>query len=222
MNSSSRTRAAKRVRLAGPDVAEAFGEDCFSCGWQDCRGGVLCRSAGVSAVSAEVSALIGPPPVPTGLTAKAGNQQVSPANAEARRREIFQPYHDRISAELDDRIALGRPTILVAVHSFTPVFHGESRPWHVGVLYNRDARMARILLELFRSESGIVVGDNQPYAVSDESDYTIPIHGERRSIPHVELEIRQDLLAEESGQAAWAGLLARALVTAEGIIVQPR
>ncbi len=151
-----------------------------------------------------------------------GNQQVSPANAEARRREIFQPYHDRISAELDDRIALGRPMILVAVHSFTPVFHGESRPWHVGVLYNRDARMARILLELFRSESGIVVGDNQPYAVSDESDYTIPIHGERRSIPHVELEIRQDLLAEESGQTAWADRLARALVTAEGIIMRPR
>jgi predicted N-formylglutamate amidohydrolase len=151
-----------------------------------------------------------------------GNQQVSPANAEARRREIFQPYHDRISAELNDRIALGRPTILVAVHSFTTVFHGESRPWHVDVLYNRDARMARILLELFRSESGIVVGDNQPYAVSDESDYTIPIRGERRSIPHVELEIRQDLLAEESGQAAWADLLARALVKAEGIIMQPR
>jgi predicted N-formylglutamate amidohydrolase len=115
-------------------------------------------------------------------------------------------------------MALGRPTILVAVHSFTPVFHGESRPWHVGVLYNRDARLARVLLELFRAESGIVVGDNQPYAVSDEGDYTIPIHGERRSIPHVELEIRQDLLADEPGQVAWADRLARALIKAEGLI----
>jgi predicted N-formylglutamate amidohydrolase len=151
-----------------------------------------------------------------------GNAHVSPADAEARRREIFQPYHDRIAAELDARMALGRPTILVAVHSFTPVFHGESRPWHVGVLYNRDARLARVLLELFRAESGIVVGDNQPYAVSDESDYTIPIHGERRSIAHVELEIRQDLLGDESGQAVWANRLARALVEAEGLINRPR
>jgi predicted N-formylglutamate amidohydrolase len=147
-----------------------------------------------------------------------GNQHVGPADADARRREIFQPYHDRIGAELDARKALGRQTILLAVHSFTPVFHGESRPWHVGVLYNRDDRLARILLELFRGESGIVVGDNQPYAVSDEGDYTIPVHGERRSIPHVELEIRQDLLADESGQTAWANRLARALVQAESLI----
>jgi predicted N-formylglutamate amidohydrolase len=142
-----------------------------------------------------------------------GNEHVRPADAEARRREIFQPYHDRIGAELDARMVVGRPTILI---------HGESRPWHVGVLYNRDARLAGILLELFRSESGIAVGDNQPYAVSDEGDYTIPIHGERRSIPHVELEIRQDLLADESGQAAWADRLARALIKAEGLINQPR
>jgi predicted N-formylglutamate amidohydrolase len=147
-----------------------------------------------------------------------GNEHVSPADAEARQREIFQPYHDRIDAELDARTALGRPTILVAVHSFTPVFHGESRPWHVGILYNRDARLARILLELFRSESGIVVGDNQPYALSDEGDYTIPIHGERRSIPHVELEIRQDLLADAPGQVAWTDRLARALIKAEKLI----
>src|ERR1700728_2977485 len=68
-----------------------------------------------------------------------GNQHVSAAEAEARQRQIFQPYHDRIVAELDARDASGRPTILVAVHSFTPEFKGEKRPWHVGVLYNRDA-----------------------------------------------------------------------------------
>jgi len=147
-----------------------------------------------------------------------GNQHVGPAEAEARRRQIFQPYHDRIGAELDARKALGRPTILVAVHSFTPAFKGESRPWHVGVLYHRDARLARILLGLFRGESGIVVGDNQPYSVSDETDYAVPIHGERRSIPHVEIEIRQDLLADESGQAAWAQRLARAFGRAEDLL----
>jgi len=144
-----------------------------------------------------------------------GNQHVSAINADARRRAIFQPYHDRIVAELDARKIQGRPTMLVAVHSFTPEFRGERRPWHVGVLYNRDARLARILLDLFRDESAVVVGDNQPYSVSDESDYAIPIYGERRSISHVELEIRQDLVADEPGQTEWAQRLVRALVQAE-------
>jgi predicted N-formylglutamate amidohydrolase len=104
------------------------------------------------------------------------------------------------------------------MHSFTPEFRGERRPWHVGVLYNRDARLARILLDLFRDENALVVGDNQPYSVSDESDYAIPIYGERRSIPHVELEIRQDLLADESGQTEWAQRLVRSLVQAEQLL----
>ncbi len=147
-----------------------------------------------------------------------GNQLVGPADADARRRQIFQPYHDRIGAELDARNVLGRPTILVALHSFTREFKGESRPWHVGVLYNRDARLARILLELFREERGLVVGDNQPYSVNDESDYAIPTYGERRAIPHVELEMRQDLLADESGQTAWAQRLVRALGRAEDLL----
>ncbi|MHB8381444.1 MAG: N-formylglutamate amidohydrolase [Candidatus Binataceae bacterium] len=152
------------------------------------------------------------------LTPIPGNSQVTTADADTRRREIFEPYHNRISAELDGRKAAARPTILVAVHSFTPVFKGESRPWHVGVLYNRDARLARILLAHFHAEDGLVVGDNQPYSVNDESDYAIPVYGERRSIPHVELEIRQDLLSDESGQAAWAARLARALVQAEPLL----
>jgi len=152
------------------------------------------------------------------LTPIPGNQNLGAAEVEARRREIFQPYHDRISAELDARKVLKRLTILVAVHSFTPVYKDESRPWQVGVLYNRDARLARILLELFRGESRLIVGDNQPYSVSDETDYAIPIHGERRSIPHVELEIRQDLLADESGLTAWAQRVTHALRRAEGLL----
>jgi predicted N-formylglutamate amidohydrolase len=169
-----------------------------------------------------------PPQSPTSIvelsetTLIPGNQRVDSTDADARRRQIFQPYHDRISVELDARTVLGRPTILVAVHSFTPVFKGESRPWHVGVLYNRDARLAHILLALLRRESGLVVGDNQPYSVSDDTDYTIPIHGERRSIPHVELEIRQDLLADESGRTTWAQRLTRTLGRAQDLLNRPR
>jgi len=145
-----------------------------------------------------------------------GNRIVSARDAAARRRDIFQPYHDRIVAELNARKAMRRPTILVAIHSFTKDFTGEqSRPWHVGVLYNRDVRLGRVLLTLLRADGGLVVGDNQPYSVDDDSDYTIPIHGERRGLPHVALEIRQDLLADEAGQDAWAHRLADVLRRAE-------
>ena len=97
------------------------------------------------------------------------------------------------------------------MHSFTPVFRGVSRPWHVGVLFNRDARLAHPLLDLLRAEGDLTVGENEPYRVTDLTDYTVPVHGERRGLPHVEIEIRQDLIAEPAGQAAWAERLARLL-----------
>ena len=136
----------------------------------------------------------------------------------ARIEEIFKPYQAAITRLLDARAEAGMETILVAMHSFTPVFKGVDRPWHVGVLYNREAALADILLDLFRKEGDLVVGDNEPYHVSDETDYGIPVHGERRGIPHVELEIRQDLIADERGQADWAERLCRLLPRARAIL----
>lgn len=133
-----------------------------------------------------------------------GNIGVTEAQAKAREVEIFHPYHDRIRAALDARAAAGRETVLISVHSCTPVFHGVSRPWQVGVLYERDPRFARIVLELLRAEPGLCVGDNQPYQLSGNKDYAIPVHGEQRSIPHLEFEIRQDLIGSTDGQQAWA------------------
>ena len=147
-----------------------------------------------------------------------GNLSVSAEEAEARRREIFAPYQDRIAAELDARAAIGRPTILATIHSFTPEYLGVKRPWHVGVLYNRDTRLAHILLDLLRKSGNLVVGDNEPYSVADLSDYTIPVHGERRGIPHVEIEIRQDLIEGEAGQGEWAERLAGLLTLAAGLL----
>ncbi|HZF97674.1 MAG TPA: N-formylglutamate amidohydrolase [Pseudoxanthomonas sp.] len=143
-------------------------------------------------------------------TAVPGNADLRPADAAARAREIFVPYHRRIAAALDARSG-PRPPVLIAMHSFTPVFAGVARPWHAGVLYHRDARLARPLLQALGEEPGLLVGDNQPYSVSDATDYAIPVHGERRGLPHVELEIRQDLIADEKGQAQWAQRLARML-----------
>jgi len=137
-----------------------------------------------------------------------GNAHVPPFARRARIDEIFTPYHDGLRRLLDAREAAGRPGVLVTVHSFTPVFRGVSRPWHIGVLYNRDPRLATILLDMLRGEDDLIVGDNEPYYVSDATDYTIPTHGEARGIPHVEIEIRQDQITKAAGQTLWAGRLA--------------
>ena len=145
------------------------------------------------------------------LTPIPGNVDLSDTDRAARMREIFTPYHERIDAELDRRRQAGCATMLVALHSFTPVFKGVARPWHAGVMYNRDPRFARQVLAVLQKEPGLAVGDKEPYLVSDTSDYTIPVHGERRGVPHVLIEIRQDLIADENGQRAWALILARLL-----------
>src|SRR5436189_689453 len=101
------------------------------------------------------------------------------------------------------------------MHSFTPVFKSVARTVEVGIPYNRDTRLAQIMLDLLRREGDLVVGDNQPYAVGDLTDYTVPVHAEGHGLPHVEIEIRQDLIAGPAGQAAWAARLARLLPAAD-------
>jgi predicted N-formylglutamate amidohydrolase len=148
------------------------------------------------------------------LTPVPGNMGLSESEKAARMRDIFRPYHDRIETELNRTRQTGRPTVLIAMHSFTPVFEGVARPWHVGVLYNRDPRFAHLLMALLKREEGLVVGDNAPYSVTDASDYTIPVHGERRGLHHVAIEVRQDLIADDKGQRVWGALLARLLAHA--------
>ena len=97
------------------------------------------------------------------------------------------------------------PTVLVSLHSFTPVYAGVARPWHIGTLYHRDTRLPPLLLKLLRAEPDLVVGDNEPYAVSDETDYTIPVHGETRGLMNSGIEIRQDLIADPAGQQPMGG-----------------
>jgi predicted N-formylglutamate amidohydrolase len=145
-----------------------------------------------------------------------GNVGVDDASKAARAGEIFWPYHERIEAELERRQQAGLPMAVISLHSFTPVYKGAQRPWHAGVLYNRDARFAHRLMTLLNAEEGLFVGDNAPYFVSDASDYTIPVHAERRGLHHVLIEIRQDLIGDEAGQRAWALRLARLLLLAYG------
>jgi predicted N-formylglutamate amidohydrolase len=158
-----------------------------------------------------------PPGTPTSIpdisehTPIPGNAGLSEANRETRAREIFWPYHDRIEAELDRRRQAGRKAVLISLHSFTPVFKGVARPWHAAVLYNRDPRLANRLKTLLNAEKEFTIGDNAPYAVTDATDYTIPVHAERRGLDHVLIEIRQDLIAGQNGQRDWSERLARLL-----------
>src|SRR6201990_2774196 len=117
-------------------------------------------------------------PVLSEATTVPGNEGLTPAAAEARRHAIFEPYHRRIAEVIDRRSREGMPTVLVSLHSFTPVYAGIARPWHIGTLYHRDTALAPRLLKHLRGEADLVVGDNEPYAVGDETDYTIPVHGE--------------------------------------------
>jgi predicted N-formylglutamate amidohydrolase len=144
-----------------------------------------------------------------------GNVGLSDEEVVARRVEIFDPYHNHVRAILDERLSAGRETILVAQHSMTNIFKGAKRDMHAAVLYNRDRRFAGLVLDALRRESDLLVADNEPYFVSDDSDYTIPRHGEARALPHVEIEIRQDLVSDDAGQAEWGRRIARALRDAE-------
>ena len=149
-----------------------------------------------------------------------GNADLGAADMTARPSEIFAPDHVRISAELDRRQMEGRPTIHISMHSFTPVFGGVKRPWQVGLLYHRDSRLAHAKLATLRTDPVLTVGDNEPYAVSDATDWTIPVHGEQRRILHVGIEIRQDLITQPEGQSEWgarmAAILPRALALCSG------
>jgi predicted N-formylglutamate amidohydrolase len=144
-----------------------------------------------------------------------GNEGLTREAAEARRQAIFDPYHRRIDEIIDQRLQAGKPTVLVAMHSFTPVYAGIARPWHIGTLYHRDTVLPPLLLKHLRREGDLVVGNNEPYAVSDETDYTIPVHGERRGLMNTGIEIRQDLISDQAGQQAWADRLARILAEIE-------
>ena len=140
-----------------------------------------------------------------------GNLDVTEADITARKHEVFDPYHEAVRNALDARERAGRATVLAAMHSCTPVFHGVSRPWHIGVLYDKDDRFARILLELLAEDGELVIGENEPYELSHERDYAVPVHAERRGLPHVEFEIRQDLIGTTEGQDEWAQRLAHVL-----------
>ena len=136
-----------------------------------------------------------------------GNARIDDAEIDRRRSMWWQPYQDAITATIDDLVARGLPPVLVSMHSFTPAWKGVARPWHVGVLWDRDDRLAAPLLRALAADGDLVVGDNEPYDGALQGD-TMHRHGTCRGLAHALIEIRQDLIANEAGQRAWGERLA--------------
>jgi predicted N-formylglutamate amidohydrolase len=145
-----------------------------------------------------------------------GNAEVSGLERDAREAELFWPYHHAIERLLAERDAHGAATMVLSVHSFTPSLYGQPRPWHVGVMYGQDRRLAAAFLEAFASEKDLVVGDNEPYHVTDASDYGVPVYAERPGRLGVLLEIRQDLIGSREGAHRMAEIVAKVGLSAQG------
>ena len=137
-----------------------------------------------------------------------GNKRLDAAEREKRARRFYDPYHAAISAIIDQCLAAGAPPALLSIHSFTESWKDFTRPWHVGVLWSDDARLAKPLLDEFHADADLIVGDNEPYSGHLEGD-CLWQHGRNRGLPNAIVEVRQDLIRDEKGQEAWTQRLHR-------------
>ena len=145
-----------------------------------------------------------------------GNENVDAAQAARRANACFRPYHKTLDELVNNVSARGQSPLLVAVHSFTPVFNGHSRPWHIGVLWNTREQLAVELIEALEKR-GLCVGNNQPYDAREAVGYTTTVHGGDDGLDNVLIEVRQDLVETDAGAAHWADILIDALNTVTGV-----
>jgi predicted N-formylglutamate amidohydrolase len=139
-----------------------------------------------------------------------GNQQPTQSEIEQRRSAIFDPYHSEIAATLDTFLGAGVVPAVLSIHSFTPTMNGIERPWPVAVCWNRDDRLAAPVLRALL-ERGIDAGNNEPYGLELDEDYTVIEHALGRGLPHLMVELSQSLIGEDAGAAHWAAILAAAI-----------
>ena len=138
-----------------------------------------------------------------------GNLELSDAERRVRLASLFDPYHECIAAMLAGFRARGTVPLVIAVHTFTPSMANQERPWHIGVLWDKDEANARRLLQGLRGIEGLVVGDNQPYSGKHPSDYTIDHHAEQAGLPHLCIEVRQDQFESPASTERWVRVLSR-------------
>jgi predicted N-formylglutamate amidohydrolase len=144
-----------------------------------------------------------------------GNTDIDEEHTRARVEELFLPYHRAIERILEDRERQGLKTAVLSIHSFTPEPLQGPRPWHIGLMYRKNRALAVLLLEELSRDPSLVVGDNQPYQVTEPTDYGIPMYAEGAGRPGVLIEVRQDLIETEASAAPWADRLADAFTAIE-------
>lgn len=143
-----------------------------------------------------------------------GNVGLDDAQRQARIDELFRPYHAAVDEQVDRLRDLCGPDewpVVISIHSFTPVFDGFERPWHVGVLWNDDLRLPVPLIARLREDAELVVGDNEPYSARQGFGHTLERHGDAGGLANALIEIRQDLIDTHHGAVEWAQRLAAVL-----------
>lgn len=143
------------------------------------------------------------------------NRALTEAERLRRLEQVHGPYHAAIDACLERRLARRQPTALVAIHSYTPVYSGKARPWHVGIVFGEDRRMADILIRGLKADPALSVGINEPYAPADQVYYTVERHSRPNRLPAAMIEIRNDEIGDQASQQRWADRLAGILSAAE-------
>jgi predicted N-formylglutamate amidohydrolase len=142
-----------------------------------------------------------------------GNAGLAQVERDARVRSVYAPFHEAVAARVQ-RQRRGGAIALIGVHTFTPVFRLRPRPWHLGIVFDRDRRLAAPLLEHFRAQPDLVVGENEPYSPEDRVYHSLDRHGQADGLPSVMIEIRNDLVATPLSQAQWGERLAVAIAGA--------
>lgn len=139
-----------------------------------------------------------------------GNANIDNAEIEQRRALYYDPYHAAIDTAIDTGLATSRPPVVLSVHTFTESWRGKPRPWDAGILWDKDPRLARPLMDGLSDEADLTIGDNEPYSGKLKNDCLYK-HGTRRGLAHALVEIRQDLVRHPDGQEEWGDRLARTM-----------
>ncbi len=143
-----------------------------------------------------------------------GNRDLTEAERRQRIDTLFVPFAEAVARRLDLLQAQGRRPIVVGIHSFTPVYFGKQRPWHAGILYGKAADFGQALIRGLQADAALTIGDNEPYNIHPDEDYTVPVHADARGLPGALIEVRHDLIDTLAGVREWSGRLTRCLADA--------
>ena len=136
------------------------------------------------------------------------NQNLDAEERAYRVREVYHAFHDAVDRFVEPRVAAGQTRAVVSIHSFTPVYRDVPRPWHIGLIFDRDERLAWGVEAGLDGDPFLIVGMNEPYSPADRVFHTLERHAERRGLAPLMIEIRNDLIRTEDGQVSWANRLA--------------